>query len=140
MKKPTNHKAIIISAVLTALILAGTGAVVFSSSRPAAGGVAQGGTAAPVVLPTQPPADPANQQAINADQSGTTSASQDATIAAYKAQLDQAYQALNQAYDQINALQAAQAQPASGSATRQEHEGREHGGSLVSGNGEHNDD
>ena len=109
MKKPTNRKAVVISTVLTALILAIAGTAVFAWDRISA-------TSATQTVPTpviQQVSVPATQTVSNNDQTLALEQA-NAEIAAYRVQLQQAAQALNDAYAQINALQAAQNQPAQG--------------------------
>lgn len=113
MRSQTNRKAMIISALLTALVLTlVTGGILLSGwLRANASNPAQ----------AQPAAvnSPATQAAQPADP--------DAAIAAYEARLQEAYQALQDAYTQINALQASQNQPISGAWPSYEHEQeREH--------------
>ena len=120
MKKPTNRKAVVISTVLTALILAIAGTAVFAWDRISAPGATQTVDAA-VVQPVSLPAAQVvstNDQALALEQAN-------AEIAAYKAQLQQAVQALNDAYAQIDTLQAAQNQPGRGQFFG-EQEGGEH--------------
>ena len=107
MKKQANRKAILISAVLTMMLLTFVGGTAFAAKRIFA-------------QPQQTPAADIAQQAIPAGLAQKTvlqtanAAPVDTTnnqsIAAYQAQLEQAYQALNEAYAQIDTLQAAQAQ------------------------------
>ena len=109
MKKPTNRKAVVISTVLTALILAIAGTAVFAWDRISA-------TSATQTIPTlaiQQVSVPAAQTVSNNDQTLALEQA-NAEIAVYKAQLQQAVQALNDAYDQIDSLQAAQNRPAQG--------------------------
>ena len=57
------------------------------------------------------PAAPAQETGLQTAHAGASRyAANDQIIAAYQAQLEQAYQALNEAYAQIDTLQAAQAQ------------------------------
>jgi hypothetical protein len=120
MKKRTNRKAVVISALLTALILAIAGTAVFAWDRISATGATQT-VPAPVIQQVSVPAAQTvsdNDQMLALEQAN-------AEIAVYKAQLQQAVQALNDAYAQIDTLQAAQNQPAQ----RQffgEQEGSEH--------------
>ena len=98
MKKPTNRKAVVISTVLTALILAIAGTAVFAWDRISA-------TSATQTVPTpviQQVSVPATQTVSNNDQTLALEQA-NAEIAAYKVQLQQAAQALNDAYAQINA-------------------------------------
>ena len=109
MKKPTNRKAVVISTVLTALILAIAGTAVFAWDRISATGATQT-VPTPVI---QQVSVPATQTVSNNDQTLALEQA-NSEIAAYRVQLQQAAQALNDAYAQINALQAAQNQPAQG--------------------------
>lgn len=109
MKKPTNRKAVVFSAVLTALILVIAGTAVFAWDRMSA-------TSATPTTPTpviQRVSVPATETVGNNDQTLALEQA-NAEIAAYKAQLQQASQMLNEAYAQIDSLQAAQNQPAQG--------------------------
>lgn len=108
MKKQANRKAIVVSAVLTllTLTLVGGGALVVNRVL-----------AQPLQpqLPTSNARLPSSQAVTFDSQNGATGApallSADAqTVAAYQAQLEQAYSELNDAYAQIRALQAAQTQ------------------------------
>lgn len=107
MKKQANRKAILVSAVLTAILLtfAGSGALLVNRffAQPAE---AQTSAAA---LPQ--PARPSASEPAAAATGATTTTADAQTIAAYKAQLEQAYRDLNDAYAQVQALQAAQMQP-----------------------------
>jgi hypothetical protein len=120
MKKPTNRKAVVISAVLTALILAIAGTAVFAWDRISATGATQT-VPTPVI---EQVSVPATQMVSNNDQALALEQA-NAEIAAYKAQLQQAVQALNDAYAQIDTLQAAQNQPGRGQFFG-EQEGGEH--------------
>jgi hypothetical protein len=120
MKKPTNRKAVVISTVLTALILAIAGTAVFAWDRISATGATQT-VPTPVI---QQVSVPATQTVSNNDQTLALEQA-NAEIAAYRVQLQQAAQALNDAYAQINALQAAQNQPGRGQFFG-EQEGGEH--------------
>ena len=131
MKKQANRKAIVISAALTVLLLTfvGGGVLMVSrifaqpidsqSSTPAAG---QSNISRDVVV-----AAPASASAASTSAADTATIAADAQIiAAYQAQLEQAYNDLNDAYVQIQALQAAQAQPSGPSFFGEnEHEGNE---------------
>ncbi|MBK6432283.1 hypothetical protein [Candidatus Amarolinea dominans] len=110
MRSQTNRKAIIISALLTAFVLTLVTGGILLSDRLAASAAAPV-QALPVAAAVTPAADPAVQPADS-----------NATIAAYEAQLQEAYQALQDAYAQINALQAGQNQPISGFGSGYEHE------------------
>jgi hypothetical protein len=114
MKKSTNRKALVISTVLTALILAIAGTAVFAWDRISAPGATQT-VPTPVIQQVSVPAVsvPATETVSNNDQALALEQA-NAEIAAYRVQLQQAAQALNDAYAQINALQTAQNQPAQG--------------------------
>jgi hypothetical protein len=114
MKRPTNRKAVVISTVLTALILAIAGTAIFAWDRMSATSTTQV-VPTPVIQTISAPvvSTPAIQTVSNNDQTLALEQA-NAEIAAYKSQLQQATQALNDAYAQINALQAAQNQPAQG--------------------------
>ena len=119
MKKPTNRKAVVISTVLTALILAVAGTAVFAWDHTSVTSATQT-VPTPVIQTVSAPAPsvpavsvPATQTVSNNDQALALEQA-NAEIAAYKAQLQQATQALNDAYAQITSLQAAQNQPAQG--------------------------
>ena len=131
MKKSTNRKALVISTVLTALILTIAGTAVFAWDRISATGATQT-VPTPVI---QQVSVPATQTVSNNDQTLALEQA-NAEIAAYRVQLQQAAQALNDAYTQINALQAAQNQPAQGQFFG-EQEGGEHGRVIIlrGGNG-----
>ena len=116
MKKQANRKAIVISAALTVLLLTfvGGGVLMVSrifaqpidsqSSTPAAG---QANVSRDVVIAAPASAAAGSTSAADAE----TIAADAQIIAADQAQLEQAYNDLNDAYVQIQALQAAQAQP-----------------------------
>jgi hypothetical protein len=131
MKKPTNRKAVLFSAVLTAVILAIAGTAVFAWDRLSATSATQ---TVPAVA-TQTISVPALQTVRNNDQTLALEQA-NAEIAAYQAQLQQATQALSDAYAQIESLQAAQNQPAQGQFFG-EQEGDEHGRIIIlrGGNG-----
>jgi len=131
MKKPTNHKAVVFSAVLTALILAIAGTAVFAWDRLSATSATQ---TVPAVA-TQTISVPEMQTVSNNDQALALEQA-NAEIAAYKAQLQQASQMLNDAYAQIDSLQAAQNQPGQGQFFG-EREGGENGRVIIlrGGNG-----
>ena len=99
MKKQANRKAILISAALTVMLLTFVGGTALAAKRIFA-------------QPQQTPAADIAQQAIPAAPAQETvlQTANDPIIAAYQAQLEQAYQALNEAYAQIDTLQATQAQ------------------------------
>jgi uncharacterized protein HemX len=125
MKKPTNRKAVVISTVLTALILAIAGTAVFAWDRMSATSATQTVPAAVI----QPVSVPAMQTVSNNDQALALEQA-NAEIAAYKAQLQQATQMLNDAYAQIDSLQAAQNQPSQGQFFG-EREGDENGRVII---------
>lgn len=131
MKKPTNRKAVVFSAVLTALILAIAGTAVFAWDRLSATSATQ---TVPAVA-TQTISVPEMQTVSNNDQALALEQA-NAEIAAYKAQLQQASQMLNGAYAQIDSLQAAQNQPGQGQFFG-EREGGENGRVIIlrGGNG-----
>lgn len=130
MKKQANRKAIVISAALTLLVLLGTGGVVFANRLAAAGELA-----APVQGTDNRQAPmPATGAVAVAPANGEI-------VAAYQAQLQDAYQALNNAYAQIETLQAAQ-QPdrARSFGEHEDHESQEHSSGLALFNRGHDDD
>ena len=139
MHSKVHHKAIVISAVFTAFLLAGAVGGLFIVNRLSVT-TADASSAEAVVV--QPPAvqvvDNAAEQSNAAldqanaalQQAAADLAGKDAVIAAYDTQLRQAYAALQQAYGQIDQLQAAQNQP--GLSRGQEHEQSEH--SILSSN------
>lgn len=134
MKKQADRRAIVTSAVLTLLILLGIGGVVLLSGNPLA--AAANDKPASVV----PSAD--SRQTVTPLTAAPAAASMDdPVVAAYQAQLQEAYQALTEAYTQIDALQAAQA-PASAQ-SHDEHEDRDdawdHDGTSKSSSKEHDD-
>ena len=129
-KKQVDRRAIIISAVLTALLLTGAGSVVLAShglagNDPAAQTAPQSAVnGAPFVVTVEPLFSGTAGQAV-ADASGVVGVDQaanDQVAAAYQAQLNQAYQALQEAYAQIDALQSAQTQAAPQARFESEHE------------------
>ncbi len=119
MKKPTNRKALIVSAVLTALILVLGGTAVFAWDR------ISGSSATRTNAAVDPSASLPAASALAVDGQALTLEQAKAEIAAYQTQLEQATQALNDAYAQINALQATQNQPGRGQFFGED-EGREH--------------
>lgn len=129
-KKQVDRRAIIISAVLTALLLTGAGSAVLASnwltgSNPAAQAAPQGAVEiAPFVVTVEPLVSDTTSRAMAAapEVTGVDQAANDQVAAAYEAQLDQAYQALQEAYAQIDALQSAQAQMAPQARFEEEHE------------------
>jgi hypothetical protein len=126
MKKPTNRKAVVISTVLTALILAIVGTAVFAWDRISATGATQT-VPTPVI---QQVSVPTTQTVSNNDQALALEQA-NAEIAAYKAQLQQAVQALNDAYAQIDTLQAAQNQPARGQFFGEQEDGEHEHGRII---------
>ena len=129
MKKQADRRAIVTSAVLTLLILLGIGGVVLLSGNPLA--AAANDKPASVV----PSAD--SRQTVTP----AAASMDDPVVAAYQAQLQEAYQALTEAYTQIDALQAAQA-PASAQ-SHDDHEDRDdawdHDDKSKSSSKEHDD-
>lgn len=131
MKKQADRRAIVVSAVLTLLILMGTGGALFANRLAAAAG------GSPASSPQR--ADAGQAAVLMTGNSAVATDSE--VVAAYQAQLQDAYQALNAAYAQIDRLQAAQ-QPAA-PRSFQEHEDDEaweHGRGLVLFTGERGDD
>ena len=116
MKKQANRKAIAISAVLTMLLLTLVGGGVLMVSRIFAQPI-NSQSSTPAAGPSSISRDvavvaPANASAASTSAADAATIAADAQIiAAYQAQLEQAYNDLNDAYAQIQALQAAQAQP-----------------------------
>lgn len=134
-----NRPAIVISALLTTLVmtLIAGGLFAYNGLLPLPGVNAQGEAnpmlqpEAPIVVTVQPVLVPAQEQAAQeapaaaatVNNEAITMQSPDAVagqsainaevVAAYQAQLDEAYKALQEAYTQIDALQTAQAQSAS---------------------------
>ncbi len=130
MKKQADRRAIVVSAVLTLLILMGTGGALFAN-RPVA---AAGGSPAS----SAQRADSGQPAVLMTGDSATVTDSE--VVAAYQAQLQDAYQALNEAYAQIDSLQAAQQPaPAHSFHEREDDEAGEHGG-LALFTREHDDD
>ena len=107
MKKQANRKAILISAVLTVMLLTFVGGTAFAAKQIFA--QPQQVPAADIAQQTIPAA-PAQETGLQTANAAPADTSNDQIIAAYQAQLEQAYQALNEAYAQIDTLQAAQAQ------------------------------
>lgn len=133
MKKPTDRKALVVSALLTALVLILGATAVFAWDRISSSDATRAGDAAAdasVSLPAAPALTGKGQALANRRLEEAN-----AEIAAYKAQLEQATQALNDAYAQINALQAAQNQRGPGRFFGEdeghEHEEGEHGGLFI---------
>lgn len=129
-KKQVDRRAIIISAVLTALLLTGAGSAVLASnwlagSDPATQAAPHSAVEnAPIVVTVEPLfSDTASQAMTAAPQvAGIDQTASDPVVAAYEAQLNQAYQALQEAYTQIETLQSAQVQPAPQAGYDEEHE------------------
>lgn len=116
MNKRMNRKAIVLSAIVTTIALVGIGAATLLANPPAA-------DANPVVSNTQP---------LVIDQSQTlTLAQAKAEIAAYQAQLSEAYQALQQAYAQIDMLQTGQVSPVQPRSWEEREEGGTRQGHIV---------
>ena len=107
MKKQANRKAILISAVLTVMLLTFVGGTAFAAKQIFA--QPQQAPAADIAQQTIPAA-PAQETGLQTANAAPADTSNDQIIAAYQAQLEQAYQALDEAYAQIDTLQAAQAQ------------------------------
>lgn len=97
MNQRVNRKAVVLSAIATTVALVGIGAATLVANPPAVDANAAVPAAQPVVIERS---------------SGLTSAQAEVEIAAYRAQLSEAYRALQQAYAQIDALQNGPAQPA----------------------------
>ena len=134
MKKQADRRAIVTSAALTLLILLGIGGVVLLSGNPLA---AAAGDKPASVVPS-----PDGRRAVMPLTAAPAAVSMDdPVVAAYQAQLQEAYQALNEAYTQIDALQAAQA-PASAQ-SHDDHEDRDdawdHDDKSKSSSKEHDD-
>ena len=128
MKKQADRRAIVTSAVLTLLILLGIGGVVLLSGNPLA--AAANDKPASVV----PSAD--SRQTVTP----AAASMDDPVVAAYQAQLQEAYQALNEAYTQIDALQAAQAPASAQSHDEQDDDSAwEHDDKSKSSSKEHDD-
>jgi len=128
MKKQADRRAIVTSAVLTLLILLGIGGVVLLSGNPLA--AAANDKPASVV----PSAD--SRQTVTP----AAASMDDPVVAAYQAQLQEAYQALTEAYTQIDALQAAQAPASAQSHDEQDDDSAwEHDDKSKSSSKEHDD-
>lgn len=160
-KRPINRRAIVISAGLTLLLL--TGVAVFAldwqettaqDSATAPGALVAGAEATlpPIVVTVEPYVVGAGSVAdaqptpgvaqLAPDQQALTD---DALVAAYQAQLSEAYRALQEAYAQIETLQAAQAQMPETAAYRHdddehEHEAAEHEEHHERAKKDHDDD
>lgn len=133
MKKQADRKAIVVSAALTLLILLGIGGVVLLSGNPLA---AAAGDKPASVVPS-----PDGRQTVTPLTAAPAAASMDdPVVAAYQAQLQEAYQALNEAYTQIDALQAAQAPASAQSHDEQDDDSAwEHDDKSKSSSKEHDD-
>lgn len=129
-KKQVDRRAIIISAVLTVLLLAGAGSVALASNwRTGSDTTAQAASQsavenAPFVVTVEPLFSDTTSQTRSAapEVVGVGQFANDQIAAAYEAQLEQAYQALQEAYAQIDTLQSAQAQMAAQADYDEEHE------------------
>jgi hypothetical protein len=143
MKKSLNLKAIVISAVLTALILVVAATAVVASGLVTVDGrqaVNSPSSGSPRVIPAQSAPDVTPQEVMDGSQMASALAAKDAEIAAYRAELGQAAQLLNDAYAQINALQSGQAQSLPGGTFGEGSEGRERGHFvIIQGGGNGND-
>lgn len=117
-KKQVDRRAIIVSAVLTLLLLTGAGSVALASNWLTGSDSAtkitpqNAAQSTPFVITLEPLVSDAASPAMAAapglavvDQTAG-----DPVVAAYEAQLNQAYQALQEAYTQIETLQSTQAQ------------------------------
>lgn len=132
-KKQVDRRAIIISAVLTALLLTGAGSVALASNWLAGNDTAAqdtpqgGGESAPIIVTVEPLfSETASQSLAGAPEvTGVDQAGSNQVVAAYEAQLNQAYQALQEAYAQIETLQLNQTQIANQAGYDDEH-GEEH--------------
>ncbi len=133
-KKPINRRAIAISAALTLVLLIGAALLTLgwqataaqeSAVAPAAlvagddlSAAGAGVALPPIVVTGEPHAIEAGQAA-----GGQPALADDAVVAAYQAQLSQAYSALQEAYTQIETLQAAQAPAPESAAYRSDDDG-----------------
>lgn len=126
-KKQVDRRAIVVSAVLTLLLLTGAGSVALASNwltgsdsatKTAPQNAAQ---SAPFVITLEPLVSDATSPAMAAapELAVVDQTAGDPVVAAYEAQLNQAYQALQEAYTQIETLQSTQAQMA----PRADHDG-----------------
>lgn len=152
MKQKTNSRAVVVSALLTALVLLGIGGAVWAG--PGFALVGKGDqtqaetvlnvapeppilvTVEPFMVPapqqvetksfaaSQPPAQAAPPRAQASAPAASNNNGND-VAAAYQAQLEEAYAALQEAYTQIDVLQTAQAAPAAPAGGGGEHEGSE---------------
>jgi hypothetical protein len=146
MKKTMNRKAVVISAVFTALILVAAATVVVASglviadSNRGRQATTSPSADSPRIIPAQSAPDVTPQEVLDSSQTASVLAAKDAEIAAYRAELEQATQALNDAYAQINALQVAQLQSLPGGTFGEGSEGREQGRFvIIQGGGNGND-
>lgn len=113
MNKSPHRKAIVISALLTAFLLVTALGGLFLINRFTAAPADAAGVSQPAVVMTVQPAEAAPLLANPAmQQAAADPASNDVVIAAYQAQLTDAYTALQDAYQQIDLLQAGQSQSA----------------------------
>lgn len=110
MQPQAHRKAIVISALLTAFLLATAAGGLFLVNRFAAAPVEAADPAQPPVFVTVQPVDGAQLPNAGIQPAACDTTSCDALIAAYQTQLQESYQALQEAYGQIDQLQAAQAQ------------------------------
>jgi hypothetical protein len=147
-KKQIDRRAIIISAVLTALLLTGAGSVALASnwlagSDPAAQVAPQSAVeSTPFVVTVEPLFSDIASQAMAAapEVAGVDQAGNDQVVAAYETQLNQAYQALQEAYAQIETLQSNQTQMATQAGYDDEHEDEHEHSVTIAGHGEDHDD
>lgn len=117
MQTHVHRKAIVISALLTAFLFVTMAGGLFLVNRFAAApadAASDPAIAPPAVVPAQPADDALQQANASLQQASLAIANRDAVIAAYDVQLQQAYVALQDAYGQIDMLQTALNQPASG--------------------------
>lgn len=128
MKKQADRRAIAVSAALTLLILLGIGGVVLLSGNPLAAAASDKPAS---VVPSADSRQTVTPAAASMD---------DPVVAAYQAQLQEAYQALTEAYTQIDALQAAQAPASAQSHDEQDDDSAwEHDDKSKSSSKEHDD-
>jgi hypothetical protein len=152
-KKQVDRRAIIISAVLTALLLTGAGSAALASnwlagSDPAAQVAPQGDVeSAPIVVTVEPLFGDTTSRALAAAPQVAAvdqAAANEQVVTAYETQLNQAYQALQEAYAQIETLQSNQTQTANQAGYADEHDDEhddEHEHSVtIAGHGEDHDD
>lgn len=126
MQLQVHRKAVVISALLTAFLLATAAGGLFLVNRFAAPVEAAVPAQSPVLAIVQP-IDPAQLPDASIQQMTGAANSSDALVTAYQTQLQEAYQALQEAYGQIDQLQAAQASPAVTGEQEHEQERGEHG-------------